>query len=74
MNVVTCPGFEPRACIYLAALTTESSQLVKLREEMVKETHNGVTGVPTEGGGNDSIGNSYCKWMSESEISINNAC
>ena len=26
---MTCPGFEPRACIYLAALTTESSQLLK---------------------------------------------
>ena len=33
---MTCPGFKPRACIYLAALTTESSQLVKLRGEMVK--------------------------------------
>ena len=37
---MTFLGFEPGACIYLAALTTESSQLVKLREEMVKESHN----------------------------------
>ena len=39
MNLVTCLGFEPGACMYLAALTTESSQLVEL---MVKETHNGL--------------------------------
>ena len=36
MKLVTCLGFEPRACIYLAALTTKSSQLVELKEEMVK--------------------------------------
>ena len=36
MKLVTCPGFKPRACIYLVALTTESSQLVELKEEMVK--------------------------------------
>ena len=28
---ITCPGFEPGACIYLTALTTQSSRLVKLR-------------------------------------------
>ena len=32
---MTCLEFEPEACIYLAALTTESSQLVKLREELL---------------------------------------
>ena len=36
MKLVTCLGFEPGACIYLAALTTEPSQLVELKEEMVK--------------------------------------
>ena len=30
MRLVTCPGFEPGACIYLAAFTTESCQLVML--------------------------------------------
>ena len=39
MNLVTCPGFEPGACLYHVALTTESSQLVEL---MVKETPNGL--------------------------------
>ena len=40
---MTCPGFEPGACIYLAALTTESSQLLKSRQEMVKDSHKGLT-------------------------------
>ena len=43
---MTCPGFEPRVCIYLAALTTESSQLLKLRQEMVKDSHKGLTTCP----------------------------
>ena len=34
-EIVTCLGFEPGACIYPAALTTESSQLVKLRKELL---------------------------------------
>ena len=32
---MACSGFEPGACIYLAALTTDSSQLVKLRDELL---------------------------------------
>ena len=43
MNLVTRLGFEPRVCKYLAALTTESSQLVEL---MVKETPNGLMTCP----------------------------
>ena len=40
---MTCLGFEPGLCIYLAALTTESSQLLKSRQEMVKDSHKGQT-------------------------------
>ena len=40
---MTCPGFEPEVCMYLAALTIESSQLLKLRQEMVKDSHKGLT-------------------------------
>ena len=43
---MTCPGFEPGACIYLAALTAESSQLLKSRQEMVKDSHKGLTTCP----------------------------
>ena len=37
VNLVTCLGFEPGACLYHVALTTVSSQLVEL---MVKEIPN----------------------------------
>ena len=43
---MTCLGFEPRECIFLAALTTDSSQLLKLRQEMVKDSHKGLTTCP----------------------------
>ena len=43
---MTCLGFEPGACIHLAALTTESSQLLKLRQEMVKDSDKGLTTCP----------------------------
>ena len=40
---MTCLGFEPGACIYLATLTTKSSQLLKSRQQMVKDSHKGLT-------------------------------
>jgi hypothetical protein len=40
---MTCPGFEPGACIYLATLTTKSSQLLKSRQQMVKDSDKGLT-------------------------------
>ena len=40
---MTCRGFEPGACIYLATLTTESSQLLKSRQQMVKDSRKGLT-------------------------------
>ena len=43
---MTCPGFEPGACIYLATSTTESSQLLKSRQQMVKDSHKGLTTCP----------------------------
>ena len=43
---MTCPGFEPGGCIFLAALTTESSQLLKSRQEMVKDSYKGLMTSP----------------------------
>ena len=43
---MTCPRFEPGVCVYPAALTTESSQLLKSRQEMVKDSHKGLTTCP----------------------------
>ena len=47
---MTCLGFETGVCIYLAALTTESSQLLKSRQEMVKDSHKGLTSLGFEPG------------------------
>ena len=43
---MTCPGFEPGGYIFLAALTTESSQLLKSRQEMVRDSHKGLMTSP----------------------------